>query len=77
VTRLRKLMQDELQRRNYAQNTIRTYIHPYRTSRSTSIVRRTVSVPSTPASTRFIYFETASYRQARSKVALPPCGFSM
>jgi Phage integrase, N-terminal SAM-like domain len=27
VTRLRKLMLDELQRRNYAQNTIRTYIH--------------------------------------------------
>jgi hypothetical protein len=26
VTRLRKLMLDELQRRNYAQNTVRTYI---------------------------------------------------
>jgi integrase/recombinase XerD len=27
VTRLRKLMLDELQRRNYAQNTVRAYIH--------------------------------------------------
>ena len=27
MTRLRKLMLDELQRRNYAQNTVRTYIH--------------------------------------------------
>jgi hypothetical protein len=27
VTRLRNLMLDELERRNYAQNTIRTYIH--------------------------------------------------
>ena len=27
MTRLRKLMLDELQRRNYAKNTIRTYIH--------------------------------------------------
>jgi hypothetical protein len=26
VTRLRKLMLDELQRRNYAQNTVRSYI---------------------------------------------------
>jgi integrase/recombinase XerD len=26
VTRLRKMMLDELQRRNYAQNTVRTYI---------------------------------------------------
>jgi integrase/recombinase XerD len=26
VTRLRKLMLDELQRRNYAQNTVRTYV---------------------------------------------------
>ena len=27
MTRLRKLMLDELQRRNYAQNTVRAYIH--------------------------------------------------
>jgi integrase len=27
VTRLRKLMLDELQRRNYAQNTVRAYVH--------------------------------------------------
>jgi len=27
VTHLRKLMLDELQRRNYAQNTVRSYIH--------------------------------------------------
>ena len=27
MTRLRKLMPDELQRRNYAQNTVRAYIH--------------------------------------------------
>jgi site-specific recombinase XerD len=27
VTHLRKLMLDELQRRNYAQNTVRAYIH--------------------------------------------------
>jgi hypothetical protein len=27
VTRLRKLMLDELQRRNYSQNTVRSYIH--------------------------------------------------
>ena len=27
MTHLRKLMLDELQRRNYAQNTVRSYIH--------------------------------------------------
>jgi len=76
VTHLRKLMLDELQRRNYAQNTVRAYIHAVEDFASTSTVHRTASAQSISASTRFICFATANSRPARSKVVLLLCDFS-
>jgi len=76
VTHLRKLMLDELRRRNYSQNTVRFYIHAVGILRSTFAVRRTASVQTTSANTRFTYFVIANSRRAPSKVALPLCVFS-
>ena len=76
MTHLRQMMLDELQRRNYSQNTVRSYIHAVKILRSTSTVRPTASGQTTSASTRSICFAIANSRRVRSKVVLPLCVFS-
>ena len=76
MTHLRKLMLDELQRRNYAQNTVRAYIHAVEDfaryfHRSPDRLGQNIF-----ASTRFTCFATASSRQGRSRVVPLLCVFS-
>jgi hypothetical protein len=75
VTRLRKLMLDELQRRNYAKNTVRSCIHAVEDFAKYFHRSPDRLGPEHLASIRFIYFETASSHRVRSKAALPPCDF--
>ena len=76
MTHLRKMMLDELQRRNYAQNTVRSYISAVESSRHTSKSVPIGSGRSTSEPIRFICFATLSSPQAPSNNEGPLCGFS-
>ena len=71
MTHLRKLMLDELQRRNYALNTVRAYIHAVEDF--AKYFHR--SPENIFASTRFTCFVTARSRQERSKFVPLLCVF--
>ena len=72
-----KMMLEELQRRNYAQNTVRTYIKIVESSHDTSAVHPIGWGPIRSANTRFTCFAIATFRPAPSNSTLPPFGFSM
>jgi hypothetical protein len=73
VTRLRKMMLDELQLRNYAQNTVRAYVRIVERLRSTSVAPRNGWVRRIFASTRFIFFATCICRPAPWNSMSPRC----
>jgi len=76
VTRLRKMMLDELQRRNYSQSTVRSYVYAVEDFSKYFHRSRTASVQSISASTRHTCFVIASSRRGQSKAVLQLCGFS-
>jgi hypothetical protein len=72
VTRLRKMMLEELQRRNYAQTTVEAYIHALQDFASTSIDYRTSSGQNTSGSTRSTCCATGSWPLTPSSSAWRP-----
>jgi len=75
VTHLRQLMLDELQRRNYSQSTVRSYIFAVEDFASTFTVRRNGLARTISASTRRICFASVSFLPEPSKAAPRRCGF--
>jgi site-specific recombinase XerD len=73
VTRLRQMMLDELQRRNYSPNTVRSYIHAIEDFARYFGRSRFALARSTSGSIRSICSETGSCRPERLKVGPPRC----
>jgi hypothetical protein len=77
VTRLRQMMLDELQRRNYSQSTVRSYIFAVEDLQTISIVPPTALGQSIFVSTRRTCSVIASCRRERSRDVLLLCVFSL
>jgi site-specific recombinase XerD len=75
VTRLRQRMLDELQRRNYSSNTVRSYMHAVKEFARYSADLQTSSDQTTFASIRFICSAIASSHRARLRGRPQRCGF--
>ena len=75
MTRLRKMMLDELERRNYSQNTRRICLYAVTGLPGTFTARRTSLGSMTFASTRRTFFESASSRPTASVYMWKRCGF--
>jgi len=75
VTHLRQLMLDELQRRNYSPNTVRSYVHAVEDFARYFAVRRSSLDRTMYADTRSIYFAIASSPRAPSKDGQQRCDF--
>jgi hypothetical protein len=65
VTHLRQKMLDELQRRNYSQNTVYTYLHAEKSFLGIFTARQTGWDLIISGSIRPICFENASFKQGR------------
>ena len=76
MTHLRKMMLEELERRNYAQTTRDSTSRRSKISRITSSGRPTNSVPSTSASTRRICSARGNSPHIPSRNGWPRCGSS-
>lgn len=72
MTHLRQKMLDELQRRNYSQNTVYTYLHAVEDF-SRYFHRSPVIIF---GSIKLICFVIASFKRERSQRMLRPCAFS-
>ena len=76
MTQLKKRMLDELQRRNYAQSTVRSYIYSIEDFARYSASLPINSAPNKFALIRFTYSGIASYRPEQWKGEEQRCGFS-
>ena len=74
MTHLRQLMLDELQRRNYSPNTVRSYLHAVEEFASTFVGLPNSLDPIMYASIRSICSATASFRHGPSLVRRRRCG---
>src|SRR5580765_4632926 len=76
MTHLRKMMLEELERRNYAQTTIGLYIQPLKILRVISSAPPTNSVRNTSVSTKRIYSARGNSPHAPSRNGWPHSGSS-
>jgi len=76
VSHLRKMMLEELQRRNYAETTTRCYIAQSKNLLDDSTVRRTVWAPGTFVNIRPSCFRSGSCRRAPLRNVWRLCGSS-
>jgi hypothetical protein len=77
VTRLRQRMLDELQRRNYSPNTVRSYMHAVEEFAINFAGRPISSDQAIIASIRFICSAIASSRHAPLRAGRQRCGFCL
>jgi hypothetical protein len=77
VTHLRKMMLDELQRRNYAQNTVRAYISAVEEFAAYFRKRPDLLGPEHIRGTKCICFATANCLPEPANSAARHCGFSL